>query len=298
MSLPSAVTETNLENYEKLSAGKVRDMYDLGDRLLIVTTDRISAFDVIMPNGIPDKGRVLTKISLFWFDYLKDVVDHHLISTDIEELTKATADEKEMLKDRIMIVKKLNIFPVECVARGYIVGSGWKVYQKTGAICGHQLPDGLLLSEQLPDIIFTPATKAEEGHDENISIDQAGEIIGHDNIKALEKLTIELYQKAAKFAITKGLMIADTKFEFGLEDGNIILADEVLSPDSSRFWPADKYEVGRAQDSFDKQYVRDYLETCDWDKTHPSPELPQEVVRNTRSKYVQAYEILTGQTFI
>ncbi|PCJ58297.1 MAG: phosphoribosylaminoimidazolesuccinocarboxamide synthase [Planctomycetota bacterium] len=292
-----AVISTNLTNLTKLSTGKVRDMYDLGENLLIVTTDRISAFDVIMPNGIPDKGKVLNRISCFWFDLLKDHCENHLISTDVTQIEELTDQEKEMLTDRSMIVKKAKVFPIECVARGYIVGSGWKDYQRTGAICGHELPEGLRISEKLPNTIFTPATKAEEGHDENVTIEQAGEIIGEENIKKLEKITIDMYLSASEYAQSKGIMIADTKFEFGIHDGKIIIIDEVLSPDSSRFWPADKYEVGVAQDSFDKQYVRDYLEGCEWDKTPPAPLLPENVIARTREKYIQAYELLTGQKF-
>lgn len=295
--MSQAVVQTNLQNIPKISSGKVRDMYDLGENLLIVTTDRISAFDVIMPNGIPDKGRILTKISCFWFDLLKDVVENHLISTNVNDIKNLTDAERIMLEDRIMIVRKAKVLPVECIARGYIVGSGWKDYQKSGAICGHQLPEGLRLSEKLPATIFTPSTKAEEGHDENISISRAAEIIGKENIQKLESLSIKMYETAAEYAKTKGIMIADTKFEFGFYENRIIVVDEVLSPDSSRFWPADKYEVGVAQDSFDKQYLRDYLESCDWDKTPPAPQLPEEVIKNTRDKYLRAYELLTGKKF-
>jgi len=292
-----AVVQTNLKNIKKINSGKVRDMYDLGEHLLIVTTDRISAFDVVMPNGVPDKGRILTKISIFWFELLKNVCENHLVSTDVNDIKGLTPDETVMLKDRIMIVKKAKVFPVECVVRGYIVGSGWKDYQKTGAICGHQLPSGLKLCEKLPKTIFTPSTKAETGHDENISIKQAGEIIGNDNIATLEKYTIDMYTKAADYAKTKGIIIADTKFEFGLFQNKIIIIDEVLSPDSSRFWPASTYKPGENQDSFDKQYLREYLETCGWNKTPPAPVLPENVVLKTREKYVQAYELLTGKKF-
>lgn len=292
-----AVVKTNLKNIKKLNSGKVRDMYDLGENLLIVTTDRISAFDVVMPNGVPDKGRILTRISIFWFELLKDVCENHLVSTDVKDIKGLTPDETEMLKDRIMIVKKAKVFPVECVVRGYIVGSGWKDYQKTGAICGHELPKGLKLCEKLPKTIFTPSTKAETGHDENISIAQAGDIIGKENISKLEKYTIDMYTKAADFAKTKGIIIADTKFEFGLYQNKIIIIDEVLSPDSSRFWPANTYKPGENQDSFDKQYLREYLETCGWNKTPPAPVLPENIVLKTREKYVQAYELLTGKKF-
>lgn len=292
-----AVVKTNLQNIKKINSGKVRDMYDLGENLLIVTTDRISAFDVIMPNGVPDKGRILTKISIFWFELLKDICENHLISTNVKDIKGLTSDEELMLKDRIMIVKKAKVFPVECVVRGYIVGSGWKDYQKTGAICGHELPKGLQLCQKLPKTIFTPSTKAEVGHDENISIAKAGEIIGKDNIAKLEKYTIDMYTRAADYAKSRGIIIADTKYEFGLYKDKIIIVDEVLSPDSSRFWPADKYKPGENQDSFDKQYLRDYLETCKWNKTPPAPMLPEEVIMKTREKYLQAYELLTGKRF-
>ena len=292
-----AVVKTSLKNIKKINSGKVRDMYDLGENLLIVTTDRISAFDVIMPNGVPDKGRILTKISTFWFDLLKDVCENHLISTNVKDIKNLTSEEEVMLKDRIMIVKKAKVFPVECVVRGYIVGSGWKDYQKTGSICGHNLPHGLRLCEKLPKTIFTPSTKEAEGHDQNISIAEAGDIIGKENIQKLEKLTIAMYNKAADYAKSRGIIIADTKYEFGVFKDRIIIVDEVLSPDSSRFWPADQYIVGQNQNSFDKQYLRDYLETCDWNKTHPAPLLPDEVILKTREKYLQAYELLTGKKF-
>lgn len=292
-----AVISTNLKNIKKINSGKVRDMYDLGENLLIVTSDRISAFDVIMPNGVPDKGRILTKISIFWFELLRDVCENHLISTNVKDIKGLTSDEEIMLKDRIMIVKKSKVFPVECVVRGYIVGSGWKDYQKTGAICGHQLPKGLQLCQKLPKTIFTPSTKAEQGHDENISVEVAGNIIGKENIQKLEKYAIELYNKAAEYAKSKGIIIADTKYEFGIYKDKIIVIDEVLSPDSSRFWPAITYKPGENQNSFDKQYLREYLETCNWDKTPPAPLLPEEVIMKTREKYVQAYELLTGKKF-
>lgn len=292
-----AVVKTNLKNIKKINSGKVRDMYDLGENLLIVTTDRISAFDVIMSNGVPDKGRILTKISIFWFELLKDICENHLVSTNVKDIKGLTADEEIMLKDRVMIVKKAKVFPVECVVRGYIVGSGWKDYQKTGSICGHELPKGIQLCEKLPKIIFTPSTKAEAGHDENISIARAAEIIGKENISKLEKLSIDMYTRAADYAKTRGIIIADTKYEFGLYHDKIIVVDEVLSPDSSRFWPAEKYQVGINQDSFDKQYLREYLETCDWDKTPPPPLLPDKIIEKTREKYLQAFELLTGKKF-
>jgi phosphoribosylaminoimidazole-succinocarboxamide synthase len=293
-----AVVSTNLKNIKKINSGKVRDMYDLGENLLIVTSDRISAFDVIMPNGVPDKGRILTQISIFWFDLLKDICENHLISTDVKDIKGLTPEEASMLKDRIMIVKKSKVFPVECVVRGYIVGSGWKDYQKTGAICGHDLPKHLQLCQKLPKTIFTPSTKAEEGHDENISIETAAKIIGKENIQQLEKYAVAMYNKAAEYAKTKGIIIADTKYEFGVYKDKIIVVDEVLSPDSSRFWPASTYKPGENQNSFDKQFLREYLENCNWNKSPPAPMLPDEIVFKTREKYVQAYELLTGKKFL
>jgi phosphoribosylaminoimidazole-succinocarboxamide synthase len=292
----SPLIESSLPGVERVGRGKVRDIYAVGnDRLLIVATDRISAFDVVLPTPIPRKGEVLTQLSLFWFDFLKDVVPNHLITAKVDEYPENLKQYRDQLEGRSMLVKKLEMFPVECVARGYVVGSGWKDYQRTGAICGISLPTGLRECGKLPEAIFTPATKAETGHDENISIAQAGEIIGADWADRLKNLTIDIYDRASQHGLACGLIIADTKLEFGLLDGQIVLGDEVLTPDSSRYWPLELYQPGRAQESYDKQYVRDYLETLDWNKTPPGPELPDEVVENTSAKYLEAYFTLTGR---
>ena len=279
--------------------GKVRDIYDLGDRLAIVASDRISAFDVIMPTGIPSKGKVLTQISAFWFDWLGDRVEHHLetLVTSADDLPEALRTHADTLIGRTVIVPKAEVVPVECVVRGYLAGSGWKDYGATGAVCGIGLPDGMKQCEQLPEPIFTPATKAESGHDENIDFDRAAAICLEGVMATLRDRSIEVYKTAAEYARGRGVIIADTKFEWGLVDGKYILIDEVLTPDSSRFWPADEYEPGRDQNSFDKQYVRNYLETLDWDKTPPGPVLPAEVVANTTARYIEAYEKLTGTRF-
>jgi phosphoribosylaminoimidazole-succinocarboxamide synthase len=292
----SPLIESDLPGLERVGRGKVRDIYAVGDdQLLIIATDRISAFDVVLPTPIPRKGEVLTQLSLFWFDFLKDVVPNHLITANVDEYPEALRVYRDQLKGRSMLVKKLKMFPVECVARGYVVGSGWKDYQRTGAICGIPLPAGLRECAKLPEAIFTPATKAETGHDENISIEKAGEIIGADWAQKLKDLTIGIYDRAAQHGLACGLIIADTKLEFGLLNGEIVLGDEVLTPDSSRYWPLELYQPGRAQESYDKQYVRDYLETLDWDKTPPGPELPAEVAENTSAKYLEAYFTLTGK---
>lgn len=275
--------------------GKVRDVYDLGDQLLIVATDRISAFDCVMPNGIPDKGRVLTALSLFWFDLMKDLVPNHVMASQIEAYPAQLHPFADQLEGRSMLVKKTEAFPVECVARGYLAGSGWKDYRNSGRICGVQLPEGLLESSLLPKPIFTPATKAESGHDENISEAQMAELVGPGITAQLKNLTLALYQRASEYARQRGILICDTKFEFGQQDGTIIWIDEALTPDSSRFWPADTYQAGRSQNSFDKQFVRDYLETLDWDKQPPAPELPEPVVAATRARYLDAYHRLTGR---
>jgi phosphoribosylaminoimidazole-succinocarboxamide synthase len=272
------------------SRGKVRDMYDLGSRLLMVASDRISAYDVVLPTEIPDKGKVLTALSVFWFEQTGDIVGNHLASTEVPA----------EVAGRALVVDKVEIFPVECVVRGYLSGSGWREYRRDGAVCGIALPAGLRESDRLPEPVFTPATKAELGaHDENIDFGRAAAIVGDPGTMAeLRRLSIELYERAATHAQQRGIILADTKFEFGRgADGEIVLADEVLTPDSSRFWPADRYEPGRAQPSFDKQYVRDWLDASGWDHTPPGPELPPEVVSNTRAKYVEAYERLAGQPF-
>ena len=280
--------ESNLTHLPLLVRGKVRDVYADGDRLLFVATDRISAFDCILPTGIPDKGRVLTQITLFWLDLFKDVVPNHLIGTD-------TAGLPAEFEGRSMWVRRLEMFPVECVARGYLSGSGWKEYRETGKICGIPLPAGLRESDALPEPIFTPATKAQSGHDENISFEQAAQVLGAGPAANLRDLTLKLYKRAAEYARTRGIIIADTKFEFGQAGGQIILADEVLTPDSSRFWPASEYKPGGAQSSYDKQFVRDYLESIHFNKQPPAPPLPEEVVTKTADKYREAYRVLTGQ---
>lgn len=278
--------------------GKVRDIYDLGEKLLIVASDRISAFDVIMANGIPYKGIVLTQISKFWFDFLQGVVDHHLITDDIAEFPEPFCNYHEQLAGRSMLVKKVEVLPVECVVRGYLAGSGWKEYKQQGTVCGQELPAGLKQCEKLPELIFTPATKAELGeHDENISFECCVEIIGKEKATYVRDKSVEIFTKASKHAESKGIILADTKFEWGLCDGSIILIDEVLTPDSSRFWPADKYEAGRDQESFDKQFVRNYLESINFDKSGQGVELPEDITTKTSEKYIDAYERLTGKKF-
>jgi len=292
-----AITHTDLPGLNIFRKGKVRDVYDLGETLLIVATDRISAFDVIMPNGITDKGRILTAMSLFWFEFTEDIIDNHLIAHDVDDFPAELHQFREILEGRSMLVKKTDPLPVECVARGYIAGSGWKDYQETGAICGIDLPSGLKQAEKLPESIFTPATKADEGHDENISFDQATAILGKETAAFLKETTIRIYEKARDYAAGRGIIISDTKFEFGAISDRIILIDEILTPDSSRFWPGDLYQTGISPPSFDKQFVRDYLEGLTWDKTPPAPELPDEIVEGTRQKYLEAYELLTGSKF-
>jgi phosphoribosylaminoimidazole-succinocarboxamide synthase len=280
------------------SQGKVRDIYDLGDRLVIVTTDRLSAFDVILPDPIPYKGEVLTKISLFWFDLLRDIVPNHVLSIEPEDLPEELRRFEDEWAGRFMIVRKAEVFPVECIVRGYLAGSGWKEYRETGAVCGQKLPEGLMESSMLPEPIFTPSTKAEIGaHDENISLERMIEIVGEDVAKKLRDTSIALYRAARDHAAGRGLIIADTKFEFGLIDGKVALVDEALTPDSSRFWPADEYEPGHGQPSFDKQFVRDWLEKSGWDKRPPAPELPEDIVVVTAEKYIEAYELLTDEPF-
>jgi phosphoribosylaminoimidazole-succinocarboxamide synthase len=276
--------------------GKVRDVYDLGDRLLLVATDRISAFDWVMPNGIPDKGRILTKISRFWFDLLG--VPNHVVSLDVQSAPLPAGVNRDELAGRSMIVRKCRVVPIECVVRGYLDGSGWKEYRHSGAVCGVALPGGLVQCSQLPQPIFTPATKEESGHDLNISFERMVEIIGRETADELRRRSLDVYSRAAEYARGRGILIADTKFEWGWHDGGLILIDEVLTPDSSRFWPADKYQPGRPQPSYDKQFVRDWLETTGWDKNSPPPQLPDDVVTRTRDKYVEACERLTGRKFV
>ncbi len=288
-----AISQTDFAGLKLLARGKVRDIYDLGDRLLIVATDRLSAFDVILPTPIPDKGRVLTQLSLFWFDKLRGIVPDHVISAI--DFTGQLAPHAETLRGRSMIVRSTQPVPIECVARGYISGSGWKDYRATGKICGIPLPAGLKESDRLPEPIFTPATKATTGHDENISFQEAASQIGESLATRLRDITLEVYRRASEFAAERGIVIADTKLEFGLDHGELVWIDEALTPDSSRFWPADSYQPGKAQPSFDKQYVRDYLERIGWAKQPPAPALPADVVDATRAKYREAYKRLTGR---
>lgn len=275
-------------------SGKVREMYDLNDEFLMVATDRVSAFDRVLPNGIPYKGAVLNQISLFWFKMMDSLVKNHVIKADFADFPEELRQHPELEK-RSVVVKKAKPIPIECVVRGYIVGSGWKEYQKNQHVCGIYLPEGLKEADKLPETIFTPSTKAESGHDENITIEQAQEIVGDETADFLWNASIEIYEKAAEYALKRGIIIADTKFEFGVYDDEIILIDEILTPDSSRFWPADLYEPGRPQPSFDKQYVRDYLLGINWNKEPPVPELPEEVIQETSKKYLEAYEKLTGE---
>jgi phosphoribosylaminoimidazole-succinocarboxamide synthase len=291
----SVILETDLAGIERHAQGKVRDVYRAGERLLIVATDRISAFDYILPTGIPDKGRVLTQLSIFWFDFLRDVTPTHFLTADVADYPQPLPGFRDQLEGRSMLVKRANMIEIECVARGYISGSGWKEYQKEGTVCGIVLPPGLKESDRLPEPIFTPATKAQTGHDENVSFEHVVSLIGLDLSRRLRDLTLEIYTRAARYAETKGIIIADTKFEFGFVGDELVLGDEVLTPDSSRFWPAESYRPGGAQQSFDKQFVRDYLESIRWNKQPPAPPLPDEVVAKTSEKYRQAYSILTGR---
>ena len=292
--MEEAVLRTDLDGLRLHARGKVRDVYKLGDRLLIVATDRISAYDCVMPNGIPGKGKILTAMSIFWFDLTEDIVENHLLTADVMEYPKEIHRFEEVLDGRSMLVVKADRVDVECVARGYLAGSGWREYREAGTICGISLPPGLRESDKLPNAIFTPATKAATGHDENISFEQVVDLIGADLASKLRDTTLAVYERARDYAEGRGILIADTKFEFGLRDGKFILIDEILSPDSSRFWPSDEYEPGRSQNSFDKQFLRDYLDTLDWDKTPPAPELPERVIRRTAEKYEEAYSRLVG----
>lgn len=289
------VRQTDFQEVPRLSQGKVRDIYDLGDHLLIVVTDRISAFDHVLPNGIPDKGRVLNLLSAFWMDRTRDLVPNHLVSIRSEDLPSVLQPHREVLEGRFTLARKARMLPVECIVRGYLVGSGWADYQRTGSVCGIPLPEGLLESARLPEPIFTPSTKAESGHDENISFEEASRIIGRELAEEVRRVSIALYRHAEEYGRSRGILIADTKFEFGLVDGRLTLCDEVLTPDSSRFWPADDYQPGRSQPSFDKQYVRDYLLSIRWNKEPPVPVLPEEVVRQTAERYREAYRRLVGK---
>ena len=290
------VSMTEFKSLTLKGRGKVRDIYDLGDRLVIVATDRISAFDVVMPNPIPDKGRILTQLSKFWFGLTKEIVPNHVISTEVKDYPKDCQPYQEMLRDRSMLVTKTEVLPVECVVRGYLSGSGWEEYKKAGEVCGIQLPNGLVESSKLDEPIFTPATKAEMGlHDENISFEKMEKIVGKELAHRLKTLSIAIYKKARDVAEKKGIIIADTKMEFGIKDGKLILIDELLTPDSSRFWPKDGYQPGGPQKSFDKQFLRDYLLSLRWDKNPPAPQLPEEIIQKTREKYLEAYERLVGR---
>lgn len=292
----SVIAQTNFEGLKLRARGKVRDIYELGDRLLIVATDRLSAFDVVLPTPIPDKGRVLTQLSLFWFETLADVIPNHVISAS--NFSGELARYASELEGRSMLVRRTDPVPIECVVRGYISGSGWKDYQKTGGICGIALPSGLRESQRLPEPIFTPSTKAMSGHDENISFDETVARIGKPLAEKLRDVSLTIYRRASEHAASRGIVIADTKFEFGLLNGELIWIDEALTPDSSRFWPADQYAPGKAQPSFDKQFVRDYLERTGWNKQPPAPALPAEVVAATREKYLEAYRSITGHSLI
>lgn len=292
--MSSVVLETTLQDLP-VRRGKVRDVYDLGDRLLMVSTDRISAFDWILSSGIPDKGRILTQISNFWFDRLD--VPNHLLANDLEGVSLPAEVDRGVLEGRSVVVRKCDVVPIECVVRGYLEGSGWREYQESQTVCGIKLPPGLQRCSALEEPIFTPATKATEGHDINISFEQMGEIIGTSTAERLRQMSIEVYRSGAEYAAERGIIIADTKFEWGWFDGELILIDEVLTPDSSRFWPAALYQPGQAQPSFDKQFVRDWLSETDWDKNSPPPALPPDVVAKTRQKYVEAYEQLTGRAW-
>jgi len=290
------ISRTEFTSLTLKGRGKVRDIYDMGRHLLIVATDRISAFDVIMPNPIPDKGKILTQLSKFWFAQTRDIIPNHLISTEVDDFPKEVLPYREALKGRSMFVEKADPLPVECVVRGYLSGSGWEEYQRGGEVCGIRLPKGWVESSRLEEPIFTPATKAEMGlHDENITFERMEQVVGKDLAQRLKAVSLAIYKKARDFAETKGILIADTKMEFGMKDGNLILIDELLTPDSSRFWPKDEYKAGGPQKSFDKQFLRDYLLSIKWNKTPPAPELPEEVILKTARKYREAYEKLVGK---
>lgn len=290
-----SLSTVKLKEFKLFKKGKVRDVYDLDDKLLVISTDRISCFDVILPTCIPNKGAILTQLSVFWFDFTKDIIPNHLITTNVDDFPEGLKKYEDVLKGRSMLVKKAEPFPFECVVRGYLSGSGWKEYAESQTVCGIKLPKGLKESDKLSEPIFTPATKAEEGHDINVSQEYMEKEIGKDITEQLKEISIALYNKAAHYAEGCGIIIADTKFEFGTIDGEIILIDEALTPDSSRFWPKGKYVSGKDQPSFDKQFVRDYLETLDWDKTPPAPELPKEIIDKTTDKYRQALKMITGR---
>lgn len=290
------VLQTDFNDLKLFKRGKVRDIYDLGEYYLIISTDRLSAYDVIMNEGIPQKGSVLTKISEFWFDFTKDIIDNHLVSTNVDEYPEECKKYADILKDRSMLVKKAELIPIECIVRGYITGSGWKDYLKTGKVCGIELPENMVESQKIPEPIFTPSTKADIGeHDENITSEKAIEIVGKETFETIKEATLKIYKKASDYALEKGIILADTKLEFGYYDGKIILIDEILTPDSSRFWPKDSYKEGQSQQSFDKQYVRDYLTSINFDKQPPAPKLPEDVIENTSNKYKEALYKLSGE---
>ena len=296
--MSESVTQTDLEGLQLVHRGKVRDMYEIpghDDKLLMVATDRISAYDVVMSDPIPGKGKVLTRLSLFWFELLGDIIENHLISAEVDEFPAACRPHREILAGRSMLVHKTAPLPVECIVRGYISGSFWSAYQKDTTVCGFPLPEGMRESDRFPETLFTPSTKAEIGdHDENISIERLKEIVGEDKAKEISRISVGLYQKAADYAREKGIIIADTKFELGEKNGRLILIDEVLTPDSSRFWPLDQYTPGKGQPSFDKQFLRDYLSSLDWDKTPPPPSLPREIIEKTKARYEEALHKITG----
>ena len=293
MNLSSVHTEINLPNHQLLGRGKVRDIYEVDNQLLIITSDRISAFDYVLDSGIPNKGKILTQMSLFWFEHMADIVSHHLISHKVEEFPSDLHPYGDLLSGRSMLVKKAKVFPVECVVRGYLAGSGWKEYQNSQSVCGISLPTGLLESSRLTEPLFTPSTKATTGHDENISFTEMADLIGTETAKKLREISLAIYKKARDYAGSKGIIIADTKFEFGTYEEEIILIDEVLTPDSSRFWPSSEYEPGKPQKPFDKQFIRDYLEELRWNKQPPAPSLPDWVIEATSKKYLEAFEQLT-----
>ena len=294
--MSSAVTQTNFPDLKLIHRGKVRDLYEIDDKLLMVASDRISAYDVVMNEPIPDKGRVLTKLSLFWFELLKDIIPNHLITADVEKFPAVCAPYKEILRGRSMLVKRAKPLPVECIVRGYISGSFWSAYKKNTTVCGFLLPAGLQESEKFPQTLFTPSTKAEQGtHDENISLDEMAKLLGQATTDKIARICVQLYERASEYARTRGIIIADTKFELGWNGDELILIDEVLTPDSSRFWPVDQYQPGKGQPSFDKQFLRDYLSSLTWDKTPPAPPLPAEILAKTGSRYREALEKITGQ---
>jgi phosphoribosylaminoimidazole-succinocarboxamide synthase len=291
----TVLLETSIPYLKLHNKGKVREIFEIDGNLLLVATDRISAFDVILPNGIPHKGKVLTQMSEFWFELIGELTENHLITTSIDEIDKITEEDRDLLRGRSMLVKKVDVIPVECIVRGYLAGSGWKEYKEHGTVCKINLPDNLKESDKLPEPIFTPSTKAESGHDENISFEEAVNITGKELAEEIRQKSIAIYKKASEYALTKGIIISDTKFEWGTYGDKVILIDEVLTPDSSRFWPMESYSPGKPQPSFDKQFVRDYLESCGWDKNPPPPALPEDIIRTTSEKYLEAYTKLTGK---